>query len=325
MLERKGEQFPIDFRVSVVPGYYGESMVMRVLDRRGAPSSMEQLGFSHDITERMKQLLKRSSGLLLVTGPTGSGKSTTLYAALMTIYRPQIRILTAEDPIEYLYDQFSQSEVNDRIGNTFASFLRAFLRHDPEVIMVGEIRDEDTASMTFRAAQTGHLVMSTLHTTTAIGAVSRLIDLGVDPNLVASSMLGVLSQRLVREVCPACKTRYVPSRELLKEFFDVIPDIAWFKGSGCELCNFSGYKGRMCVAELWRPDEQDIILISKNASFDQIREASRRSTISMARDIADRLVAGRTNLEELIRVLPYSAIYEFRQMEGGALKQALTA
>ena len=322
MLERNGEQVPIDFRVSVVPGYYGESLVMRVLDRRGAPGSLNQLGFSREVTARMQNLLKRSTGIFLVTGPTGSGKSTTLYASLMTLYRPQIRILTAEDPIEYVYDQFSQSEVNERIGNTFATYLRAFLRHDPEVIMVGEIRDEDTASMAFRAAQTGHLVLSTLHTNTAIGAINRLLDLRVDPNLLASSMIGVLSQRLVREVCHACKTPYEPSRELLKEFFDVPPAIPWYKGRGCEVCNFSGYKGRMSVAELWTPDERDVILISKNANFDDVRESSKRSTISMTHDVADRLIAGRTNLEELIRVLPYSAVYEFRHFDLDALDHA---
>jgi type II secretory ATPase GspE/PulE/Tfp pilus assembly ATPase PilB-like protein len=243
----------------------------------------------------------------------------------MTLYRPQIRILTAEDPIEYVYDQFSQSEVNERVGNTFAAYLRAFLRHDPEVIMLGEIRDEETASIAFRAAQTGHLVLSTLHTNTAVGAIDRLLDLQVDPNLVASSMLGVLSQRLVREVCPECKTSYMPSSELLSEFFEEPPEITWYKGRGCRMCNFTGYKGRMSVAELWTPDERDVILISKHANLDTIRESSKRTTVSMARDVADRLVAGRTNLEELIRVLPYSAVYEFRSFRLDAFDGAETA
>lgn len=315
-VERDKQQINIDLRVSVIPGYYGESVVLRILDRAHAPGSIDQLGFSQAVTERLHQLLKRPSGMLLIAGPTGSGKSTTLYAALMTLYRPQIRILTAEDPIEYVYEQFSQSEVNERIGNTFANYLRAFLRHDPEVIMVGEIRDEDTAQMAFRAAQTGHLLLSTLHTNSAVSAVSRLLDLSVDPNLVASSLLGVLAQRLVREVCPACRTEYAPAPELLREFFDEPPaDARWYKGKGCSACNFSGYKGRMAVAELWTPSEDDIILINKRAPFEEIRESAKRSTISMAEDIADRLASGRTNLEELIRVLPYSSIYEFRQLQ----------
>ncbi len=315
-VDRGAEQINVDLRVSVVPSYYGESVVLRILDRSRAPRSIDQLGFSAEVTEKLHQMLKRTTGILLITGPTGSGKSTTLYASLMTLFRPEIRILTAEDPIEYVYEQFSQSEVNERIGNTFANYLRAFLRHDPEVIMVGEIRDEDTAQMAFRAAQTGHLLLSTLHTNSAIGAVGRLLDLSVDPNLVGSSMIGVLSQRLVRQVCQACKTAYSPSPDLLREFFDEPPaDAKWYKGRGCSACNYSGYKGRLCVSELWVPNEHDIILINKNAPFDEIRESSKRSTIPMARDVAARLAAGRTNLEELIRVLPYSSVYEFRQLQ----------
>ena len=323
-IDRGGENASIDLRMSVVPSYYGESVVLRLLDRSRAPRSIDQLGFSAQVTEKLHQILKRPSGIFLITGPTGSGKSTTLYAALMTLYRPQIRVLTAEDPIEYVYEQFSQSEVNEQIGNTFANYLRAFLRHDPEVIMVGEIRDEETAQMAFRASQTGHLLLSTLHTNSAIGAVSRLLDLSVDPNLVGSSIIGVLAQRLVRQVCQTCKTPYAPSPDLLREFFDAPPaDVVWYKGKGCPACNFSGYKGRLSVSELWMPSEEDVILISKSAPFDQIREHSQLSTISMAEDIAGRLLAGRTNLEELIRVLPYPSVYAFRQLHMG--KAALTA
>jgi type IV pilus assembly protein PilB len=314
-VDRGGENVSVDLRMSVVPSYYGESVVLRLLDRSRAPRSIDQLGFSPQVTEKLHHMLKRPSGILLITGPTGSGKSTTLYAALMTLYRPQIRVLTAEDPIEYVYDQFSQSEVNEQIGNTFANYLRAFLRHDPEVIMVGEIRDEETAQMAFRAAQTGHLLLSTLHTNSAIGAVSRLLDLSVDPNLVGSSMIGVLAQRLVRQVCQACKAPYMPSPELLREFFDVPPDdVVWYKGRGCPACNFSGYKGRLSVSELWVPSEDDVILISKRAPFDQIHDHSQLSTVTMAEDIAGRLLAGRTNLEELIRVLPYPNVYAFRRL-----------
>jgi type IV pilus assembly protein PilB len=313
-IERDGAPVNVDFRISILPGYYGESVVLRILDRKNAPTSIDSLGFSEAITSRLRHLLRRPSGLLLITGPTGSGKSTTLYAALSTIYRPEIRILTAEDPIEYVYEQFSQSEVNERIGNTFARYLRAFLRHDPEVIMVGEIRDEETAEMAFRAAQTGHLLLSTLHTNDAISTVMRLRDMNVDPNLVSSSLLGVLSQRLIRVLCPECREECEPSPELVREFFAARPEgMRFYRGRGCAECDFSGYRGRSSVAELWIPNEEDVIGISKSAPIDQIRTSSRRSTISMVDDVMERLVAGRTNLEELIRMLPYSSVYQFRQ------------
>ncbi len=324
-VDRNGDQNSIDFRISVVPGYYGESVVLRVLDRKSAPRSLDELGFSTEITTRLRDLLKRPSGILLITGPTGSGKSTTLYAALMTLYRPQIRIVTAEDPIEYVYEQFSQSEVDERIGNTFASYLRSFLRHDPEVMMVGEIRDEETAEMAFRAAQTGHLLLTTLHTNDALSAVTRLRDLRVDPNLIASSMLGVLAQRLVRAVCPKCGVEYTPSPDLLKEFFgNTPPDWKWQKGKGCSYCNFSGYRERLAVAELWIPNENDVLLIAKNADSEELRTSAARSTIGMAEDAANRLKSGVTNLEELIRMLPYNRVTQFRQLvEQHGLSQAV--
>ncbi len=313
-IARRGEPVTVDFRVSIVPGYYGESCVLRILDKTHAPTTIDQLGFSETVCARLRELLQRPTGILLVTGPTGSGKSTTLYASLMTTYRPEIRVLTAEDPIEYIYEQFSQSEVNERIGNTFARYLRAFLRHDPEVIMIGEIRDEETAEMAFRAAQTGHLLLSTLHTNDALSSVTRLRDLRVDPNLLGSSLLGVLAQRLVRRVCDACRQAYHPSPDLVREFFPFPPPLTFYRGVGCQACNYSGYRGRTCMAELWVPSEEDVILISKNASFDDIRASAKRSTTSMAQDVVDRLAAGQTNLEELIRVMPYSSVYQFRQM-----------
>jgi type II secretory ATPase GspE/PulE/Tfp pilus assembly ATPase PilB-like protein len=314
-LDRQGETHNIDFRVSILPSYYGESCVLRILDKKNAPTTIDQLGFSNALSSKLRQLMQRTTGVLLVTGPTGSGKSTTLYSALMTAYRPEIRVLTAEDPIEYVYDQFSQSEVNDRIGNTFARYLRAFLRHDPEVIMIGEIRDEETAEMAFRAAQTGHLLLSTLHTNDAVSTVTRLLDMKVDSNLLASSLLGVLGQRLARTVCSACRRPFQPPPELVREFFVEVPaGLVFYQGAGCPTCNHTGYRGRTSIAELWVPSQQDVILISKGASFDEIRESAGKSTISMAEDVADRLAVGRTNLEELIRVMPYSAVYRFREL-----------
>jgi len=310
-----GDMLDFDLRVSVMPSYYGENVVVRVLDRRRAPKSIDSLKFSAPVTERLKKLLSRTSGIVLITGPTGSGKSTTLYAALQSIYRPEIRVLTAEDPIEYVYEQFSQSEVDERIGNTFASYLRAFLRHDPEVIMVGEIRDHDTAEMALRASMTGHLLLSTLHTSDAVSVVSRLVDLGVEPTLVGASLAGVLSQRLVRTICTDCRELYTPTAELLREFFDEPPsDIKWYRGRGCHKCDFSGYKGRRIVAELWIPSNADVILINKSAPRDQLVESAINSTHSMAENALHLLREGTTNLEELMRTLPYATIYRMRSL-----------
>jgi type IV pilus assembly protein PilB len=313
-VERNGEIVAVDFRVSIIPSYYGENVVLRILDKRNAPTSIQSLGFSQAITEKLQQLLKRTTGILLITGPTGSGKSSTLYAALMTLFRPEIRILTAENPIEYVYENLSQCEVNEKIGNTFAHYLRAFLRHDPEVIMVGEIRDQETAEMAFRAAQTGHMLLSTLHTNDAISAVTRLLDLNIEANMITSSLLGVHAQRLVRKACEQCKEEYMPSEELLKEFFSIPPvDLHWSRGKGCPQCNFTGYKGRMAVAELWTPSEDDIVLINKGVPFDEIKASAQKSTILMAEDAMEKLQAGKTTLEELLRTLPYSSIEQFRR------------
>ena len=313
-VDREGQVISIDFRVSIIPGYHGENVVLRILDSRNAPTGFAQIGFSAGLTERFEQLLRRPSGIILVTGPTGSGKSTSLYGSLMTIYRPGIRILTAEDPIEYVYEEFSQCEVQEHIGNTFAAYLRAFLRHDPEVIMIGEIRDEETAQMAFRAAQTGHLVLSTLHTNDALSAVMRLLDIGVEPNLITSALLGVLSQRLVREVCPDCREPYEPPAPLLRELFDVPPaGMVWFHGEGCARCHFTGYAGRLPVAELWTPGNEDFLQITKRVSLNELRETARGSTITMADDVSEKLVQGRTTVEDLLRTLPYSAIHDMRR------------
>ena len=308
-VERDGHTATVDFRISVIPGYYGESAVIRILDPRGLPQSVEALGLREPVGARVRQLLRSSTGIILVTGPTGSGKSTTLFGALKSVYQPGIKILTAENPIEYVCDAFRQHEVDDRLGNTFAKYLRSFLRHDPDVIMVGEIRDSETADLAFRAAQTGHLVLSTLHANDTISAVPRLQDLGVDANLITSSLLGVLSQRLVREVCVECRERYTPPADLLGEVIDSAPaDFAWYRGRGCASCNYTGYRGRMILSELWTPNDADVVLINKGAPFDEVRESARRTTLSMADDVAEKLAQGRTNLEELIRALPHSAL-----------------
>jgi len=314
-LARDGHTATVDFRISIIPGYYGESAVIRILDPRGLPQSVEGLGLRAPVALRLRQLLRSSTGILLVTGPTGSGKSTSLFGTLKSVYQPGIKILTAENPIEYVCDSFRQHEVDERLGNTFAAFLRSFLRHDPDVIMIGEIRDGETANLAFRAAQTGHLVLSTLHANDAISALPRLLDLGVDANLIASSLLGVLSQRLAREVCAKCRERYAPPRELLEETLgSARVDFEWFRGAGCAECNYTGYRGRMVLSELWTPNDADVVLINKGAPFEEIRESARRTTLSMADDVGEKLAHGRTNLEELIRALPHSAL---RQLQLG--------
>jgi type IV pilus assembly protein PilB len=313
-VNHRGMKTSIDLRVSVIPSHSGESVVIRILNRSSAPRSFGELDLSPTVARELDRLLSRPTGIFLVTGPTGSGKSTTLYACLMKLHRPEIRILTAEDPVEYVYDELSQSQVNDAIGNTFANYLRAFLRHDPEVIMVGEIRDEDTAEMAFRAAQTGHLLLSTLHTNSALAALPRLLDLQVESSLIASSLIGVISQRLLRKICDRCHVEAAPPPALVAEFFgDKLPNMAFHRGAGCAACGFSGYRGRMLIADLWVPDETDLMLVARRVPFDEIRQSASRTTFTMAQDAHERLLAGRTTLQELMRVLPYPVIVEHRQ------------
>lgn len=312
-VEVDGRVVPMDFRVSVIPGYYGENAVIRILDPRGAPESVPALKMAAPVTDRLQQLLRASAGTILVTGPTGSGKSTSLFAILKSVYRPEIKIVTAEDPIEYVCPQFCQHEVDERVGNTFASYTRSFLRHDPEVIMLGEIRDSETAKLAFRAAQTGHLVLSTLHTNDALGAIARLKDLGVDSTVCTSSLLGVLAQRLVREICWNCKQEYTPPPGLLETMFEMAPsDLRWYRGAGCEKCHQTGYKRRLALAELWTPGMDDVLLINQGAPFDAILAAARKNTYSMATDSLAKLREGRTTLEELLRVLPPQALRDLR-------------
>ena len=314
-VEVDGRMVPMDFRVSVIPSYYGENGVIRILDPRGAPESLATLKMAQPVTERLERLIHASAGMLLVTGPTGSGKSTSLFAIMRSIYRPEIKIVTAEDPIEYVCAQFCQHEVDERIGNTFATYTRSFLRHDPEVIMLGEIRDAVTAELAFRAAQTGHLVLSTLHTNDALSAVTRLKDLGVDNTVCTSSLLGVVAQRLVREICWNCKEESAPDSNLLRVAFDTAPtELRWYHGAGCATCHQTGYKRRLAITELWTPSLDDVLLINQDAPFEAITASARKSTYTMATDAVAKLREGRTTLEELLRVMPPSALRELRSM-----------
>ena len=306
---------PVDVRVSMMPGYHGENAVIRILDPRRAPDSVAALKMSAPVSEGLQQLLRSSAGLLLVTGPTGAGKSTTLYAVLTSLYRPEIKIVTAEDPVEYVCPQFCQHEVDERVGNTFAAYTRSFLRHDPEVIMLGEIRDGDTAQLACRAARTGHLVVSTLHTDDAVSAVSRLTDLGVERRVTTSCLLGVLAQRLVREICWSCKEEYEPAPTQLESMFELVPrDLRWYRGRGCPTCFQTGYRSRLVLAELWIPGAADVALINDNAPIDVVLEATRKNTYSLAADAMAKLREGRTTLDEIARVLPRTALRELHSI-----------
>lgn len=295
----------IDIRVSTIPTVFGESVVMRLLDRNTAMIPLEGLGMNKATLAGFAQCLSKAHGIVLVTGPTGSGKTTTLYAALNRIYDPSLKIITIEDPVEYQLDGVIQMPVNPRRGLTFGRGLRHILRQDPNIIMVGEIRDRETADIAIRAALTGHLVFSTLHTNDAAGAVTRLIDMGVEPFLLASSLEGVLAQRLVRRICPACKERYHPDERLLATLTNSIsikPTDVIYHGRGCEECNQTGMRGRIGIYELLRIHEPLRKLIAQRPTTDQILDQAPAEHVSMRHDGIEKVLAGVTTPEEVLRV-----------------------
>lgn len=304
----------VDFRVSIVPSKLGENLVIRILDKIG-PMSLETIGYSPRHVEELQRLLLKPTGIFLVTGPTGSGKSSTLYAILGKLNNSGVKTLSVEDPIEYTIDGVNQSEVNEAIGNTFATFLRAFLRQDPDNIMVGEIRDLETASVSIRAAMTGHTVLSTLHTNDSTSTAPRLIDMGVDPTLVSSTLRCVLAQRLARKICPLCQESYQPDLSVLEEFLiDSNQSFHFHRGKGCAHCNFTGFSGRIPIVELWVPSREDLLLINKGSDNVALREEAfiKTSKITMLEDGLIRVRLGETTLEELLRIVPYEQIVEFR-------------
>lgn len=296
----------IDFRVSTCPTVHGENVVLRILDKSGLVLGLESLGFPSREFSLFKELLSTPYGIILVTGPTGSGKTTTLYAALQILNKEDVNILTVEDPVEYYFSGMRQVHVNPKAGLTFASALRSFLRQDPNIIMVGEIRDLETAEIAVQAALTGHLVFSTLHTNDAPTAFTRLIDMGVEPFLVSSSLLGVLAQRLVRKVCDKCKESFKPSDELLKHLGledKIGKDIKFNRGRGCKLCNQSGYKGRIGIFELLRNSSGIQELVLKKSSADEVRALAIKEGMVTLREVAiEKLLSGITSPEEVIRV-----------------------
>ncbi|MEO5356128.1 MAG: type II secretion system ATPase GspE [Nitrospirae bacterium YQR-1] len=291
----------IDVRVSIIPSVFGERAVLRILDRKQGLMGLSALGLDDVTKGKLENLLARPHGIFLVTGPTGSGKTTTLYAALNHIYTEEKNIITIEDPVEYQIRGMAQIGVNPRIGLTFANGLRSVLRHDPDVIMVGEIRDYDTAEIAVQASLTGHLVLSTLHTNDAASSVTRLIDMGVEPFLIASSLCGVLAQRLIRVICPECKERY-EATEPQRSYFN-FPVETLFKGRGCTKCNNTGYAGRIGIFELFIIDQGVLPLINSNTDSTAIRNYALESGMKTLRqDGLMKAAVGRTSLQEVLRV-----------------------
>ena len=290
----------VDVRVSTMPASNGERVVLRLLDKQAGRLTLSNLGMSRPDLERIRDVVHRPHGIFLVTGPTGSGKTTTLYASLSELSTRTINILTVEDPIEYNLAGIGQTQVNTKADMTFARGLRAILRQDPDVVMVGEIRDLETAEIAVQASLTGHLVMSTLHTNTAVGAVTRLMDMGVEPFLLSSSLVGCLAQRLVRVLCPDCR-RQRPATQSELEFLDEGSAIV-FEGAGCDLCGQSGYRGRTGIYELVVIDEAMRQLIHDRTSEQQLVGHARRSCSGIREDGKSKILGGVTSVQEVLRV-----------------------
>jgi len=293
----------IDLRVSIIPTVFGEAVVMRILDKQSSLLSLDQLGLIGSAGLGMETLIRQPYGIVLVTGPTGSGKTTTLYAALNAIKSDQIKILTVEDPVEYYVDNIQQVQVKPRIGLTFAAGLRSFLRHDPDVILVGEIRDLETAEVAINASLTGHLVFSTLHTNDSPTATTRLLDMGVEPFLVSSSVSGVLAQRLVRRICTDCRVEYKPDPLDLPPDFPTDRCDVVFRGEGCRDCRHTGYRGRLGIFELLMVNDDIREMIVQRRSAGEIGRRAREDGYKLMREDGwDKVHEGMTAVEEVVRV-----------------------
>jgi type II secretory ATPase GspE/PulE/Tfp pilus assembly ATPase PilB-like protein len=297
----------IDLRVSTLPTLYGESVVMRILDKSDSSAfDLRRLGFPENLLAKIEKLTSMPHGILLVTGPTGSGKSTTLYSAMKRINLPDKKIITIEDPVEYQMDGINQIHVNAQIGLTFAAGLRHIVRQDPDVIMVGEIRDLETAEIAIRSALTGHLVFSTLHTNDAPSAITRLVDMGVENYLLASCLIGVLAQRLVRIICKDCRMEYLEEAKKLKALGLEIKGtgpLSVFRGVGCESCGYTGYESRKGIFELMEPDDEIRKMIVANESSNIISNYARsRGMKTLREDGVEKVLEGTTTVDEVLRV-----------------------
>jgi general secretion pathway protein E/type IV pilus assembly protein PilB len=296
----------IDLRVNSIPTVHGESIVMRILDKSALNLGLPQLGFLSDDQEVFENLITLPDGILLVTGPTGSGKTTTLYACLNTINKPDKKLITVEDPVEYQMGGINQVQVNSEIGMTFPAALRSILRQAPNVIMIGEIRDAETANIAINASLTGHLVFSTLHTNDAPGAVARLVDIGVQPFLVSSAVRAILAQRLCRKICPSCKQPYELSESEMDSLgvdATQLAEASVSKGAGCDKCKTLGYKGRMGIFEMFQVDDEVRHMINHKATTVELRKRAREMGMRTLREDGIRKVlAGMTTAEEVISV-----------------------
>ena len=296
----------VDIRVSIIPTAFGERVVLRLLDKTAEILKLSDLGMDVRGIKTFNKLIKSPYGIILVTGPTGSGKSTTLYAALSSINSPEINIITIEDPIEYQIEGVGQIQVNPKIELTFANGLRSIVRQDPDVILVGEIRDLETAEISIQSSLTGHLVFSTLHTNDAPSAVTRLIDMGIEPFLVTSSVIAIIAQRLVRVLCPRCKTPHIPDEESLYNIGidrNTLQNHTIYMRNGCLACMNTGYRGRTAIFEIMIMDDPIKRLILKTSDANQIHElAVKRGMITLAQDGTQKVLNGVTTVEEVLRV-----------------------
>ncbi|MHC4544030.1 MAG: GspE/PulE family protein [Planctomycetota bacterium] len=295
---------PIDLRVSVMPGNFGEKVVIRIIDPQKVLFNLESLGFTYDNLQLFKQVIQSPNGIVLVTGPTGSGKNTTLYAALAELNREEVNICTVEDPVECNIAGINQFQVSENAGFKFSTALRSLLRQDPDIIMVGEIRDEATANIAVQAALTGHLVLSTLHTNDAPGAVTRLLDLDVAPYLVSASLIAVLAQRLVRKICSNCKTEYEPPASVKKIVEELGGKVTkFYRGVGCKKCRNTGHVGRIAIHELFVPNEEITEMINERASLKKLRhKALQNGMVPLQLDSIEKVKAGIISVEEALRI-----------------------
>lgn len=294
----------IDVRVSIIPMLHGEGVVMRLLDKSRADFSLSGVEFgTSELRQQWDRLIRRPHGMVLVTGPTGSGKTTTLYSSLSEIRSPETKIITVEDPVEYDLPGISQIQVQGRIGLSFAAGLRSILRHDPDVVLIGEIRDGETATSAVQASLTGHLVLSTLHTNDACGAFTRLADMGIEPYLVASTLAGVLAQRLVRRLCPSCREEYRPQLNDLPDDLRLSSGQKLYRAAGCRECHGTGYSGRIAIFELLTTDSTVRQLCTRSASTAEMRSyALSQGLVTLRQSGWQRVIRGQTSVDEGLRV-----------------------
>jgi general secretion pathway protein E/type IV pilus assembly protein PilB len=301
--KNRGQEY--DLRVSIIPMLFGEGVVLRILSKTAVLMGLTDLGMPRKVQDSWERLIERPHGILLVTGPTGSGKSTTLYASLNKIVSDEIKVITVEDPVEYNVPGVNQIQVNHKVGLDFAAGLRSILRHDPDVVMIGEIRDKETAETAVQASLTGHLVFSTLHTNDAPSATTRLLDMGVEPFLIASSVEGIMAQRLVRRICAECGAAYTPDKADLPKGFDLKPDETLVRGKGCRACRNTGYRGRVGIYELLRMSEhlREMVMERQNASKISALALKEGDLLTLHQDGFAKARAGVTTVEEVMRAL----------------------